>query len=95
MRCFFAILFIYLTYNVSAQETFPFNGVKDNFYPTYAFINGTIVSAPNKQITNGVLLIKNDRIIAVDSGVNIPENAIIKDLNGAYIYPSFNIFEIL
>ena len=38
---------------------------------------------------NGILLIKDDKIIAVDSALNIPSGAIIHDLNGDYIYPSF------
>ena len=48
-----------------------------------------IIISPEKQIHNGTLLIKEDKIIAVDSIINIPDGAIIKDLNGDFIYPSF------
>ena len=74
---------------IIAQETFPINGVSNTFEAIYAFTNAHIFTSPGNEIENGILLIQGDKIIAVDSNLTIPEGAIIKDLNGDYIYPSF------
>ena len=71
------------------QETFPINGVKNSFVPTHAFINANLVISPNERISNGTLIIKDGKIIRADSNVIIPENAIIHDLAGDFIFPSF------
>lgn len=82
------VLFIFCEF-LFAQENFPKNGISENFKPTYAFKNANIIISPNEQIKNGVLIIKDDIIINVDSNLEIPENAITFDLQGDYIYPSF------
>ena len=76
-------------YNAFGQESFPINGVADTYKPIYAFTNAHIVLSPTTEITNGTLLIQGDKILAADSNITIPNNAIIKDLDGDYIYPSF------
>ena len=72
-----------------AQTTFPENGVKNNFKPIHAFTNATIIVSPFQTIKNGTLIIKDDKILSVDTTTSIPNGAIIHDLNGDYIYPSF------
>jgi len=85
-------IFIILLFNFCfpsfGQETFPVNGVATEFQPIYAFINAHIVNADN-EIPNGILLIQGNKILEADTGVQIPTDAIIKDLKGDYIYPSF------
>ena len=71
------------------QEGFQINGVKNNFEPIFAFKNATIVVSPQKTIEKGTLIIKGEKIISVDTSSIIPEGAIISDLNGDFIYPSF------
>ena len=83
---FIITLILKFTY---AQESFPINGVKQNFEPIYAFTNAHIVISPEKEIKKGTLLIQNKKIIGVDSILLIPDGAIISNLNGGYIYPSF------
>ena len=83
----FVIIFNY-SYSFS-QESFPVNGVANNFKPIHAFTNAHIVISSNKEIKKGTLLIKDNIILNVDSNITIPEGAIIHDLNGDYIYPSF------
>tara|TARA_B100001142_G_scaffold85490_2_gene86879 strand:+ start:8951 stop:11935 length:2985 start_codon:yes stop_codon:yes gene_type:complete len=83
------IITLLLCGQIFAQETFPVNGVAENFEPVYAFTNAHIVINPSNEIENGILLIQGNKIIAVDSNLNIPDGAIIFDLNGDYIYPSF------
>ena len=75
--------------NLFSQETFPVNGVVENYKPIYAFVNGKIITGTGLDFENGILLIQDDKIIAVDSSLNIPSGAIIHDLNGDHIYPSF------
>ena len=72
-----------------AQETFPVNGVAKNFNPIYAFKNANITTSPGVEYKNGILLIQGDKVLAIDSNINIPEESIVFDLNGDYIYPSF------
>jgi len=90
MRLQFTVLFAILSFHtLLGQETFPVNGVAQNFEPIHAFTNAHIVLSPTAEINKGVLLIKGDRIIAVDSILDIPSGAIIHDLDGDFIYPSF------
>ena len=85
-------LLILMIFNISTffgQETFPLNGVKDNFNPIYAFTNAHIFITPEKKIKNGTLIVQDGKVIAADTNLIIPKDAIIKNLNGEYIYPSF------
>ena len=84
------ILFLCLiSISVFSQESFPNNGVKSTFSPIYAFTNAHLIISPEKEIINGTLLIQDDKIINADSIVDIPKGAIIKDVKGDYVYPSF------
>ncbi len=89
MKILQIIIALVLCSPIFAQETFPVNGVSDNFKPIYAFTNATIISSPGVEFKNSTLLIQGNKILALDSNLNIPKGAIIYDLNGDYIYPSF------
>ena len=90
MRLRFTLLFSILSfYTISGQETFTVNGVVQNFKPIHVFTNAHIILSPTSEIENGTLIIKGDKIITVDTSLNIPSGAIIHDLKGDYIYPSF------
>jgi len=86
--CFIMFLLLVNFFSYS-QETFPVNDVKKNFYPTYAFTNATIQINPEEKIEKGTLIIKKNKIIAVGKELDIPNNAIVKNLNEKYIYASF------
>ncbi|MEX1201634.1 MAG: amidohydrolase family protein [Ferruginibacter sp.] len=91
-NCKSALLFLLLVLRVSvavSQETFPVNGVADKRTGVYAFTNATIVKDAQTSISNGILLIKEGKIMAVGASVNIPAEAIVIDCKGKYIYPSF------
>ncbi len=83
------LLILLLFQHSNAQETFPVNGVSENFEPIYAFINANIITTPETKIENGCLIIQGKKILKIDSALNIPKGAIIYDLKGDYIYPSF------
>ncbi|MBF90861.1 MAG: amidohydrolase [Flavobacteriales bacterium] len=88
-KIIFSFLALVLSSLVVAQETFPTNGVKNTFEPIQAFTNAHIIWAPGQTLSNANLLIQGDRILAVDSITTIPTHAIIHDMDGDYIYPSF------
>ena len=81
--CIFNVLQVY------AQENFPVNGVATKYDAVHAFINAQIHIDAGTSIKRAVLITKNDKILAVGTDVNIPSNAIIHNLEGAHIYPSF------
>ena len=90
MRLSLTLLFlIFSCVTTFGQETFPLNGVKENFQPIFAFTNAHIIISPEKEIKKGILIIQGNKIMTVDSNVTIPKGAIIKDLDGDYLYPSF------
>lgn len=84
------LLFIAFSCFTFAQEYYPKNnGVKTPESTTYAFINAKIHASPTQTIEKGALLIKDDKIIAVGSNIDIPKNVNTIDLDGKSIYPSF------
>jgi imidazolonepropionase-like amidohydrolase len=85
---FFLVVFI-ISNTASSQETFPQNGVQSKFEPIHAFTNAYIIKAPGDAIPNGTMLIQGDRILSVDSQLTIPKGAIVHEMDGDYIYPSF------
>ncbi|MBG7628911.1 MAG: amidohydrolase, partial [Bacteroidetes bacterium] len=83
-------LFLMCTYLINAQEYFPTNtGVKTSNTNYIAFKNAKIIVSPTETIQNGVLLIKNGKIIDVGNSINLPKNVLVIDLKGKSIYPSF------
>ncbi len=83
------ILFLMLGTTLQAQETFPNNGAPDNTTGKYAFTNATIYKSYNQKIENATLVIESGKIVSVGAGVSIPSGAVVKDLEGKTIYPSF------
>jgi imidazolonepropionase-like amidohydrolase len=72
-----------------AQPTFPINGVAEPKSGCVAFTNATIVKDAGTTISNGTLVIREGKIIAVGTGVAIPADAVVLDCKGKFIYPSF------
>ena len=84
--------FIFCLANVlqlPAQENFPVNGVTSTYNPVHAFINAEIHLDAETAVKRGVLLVKDNEIVSVGLSINVPENAIIHNLEGAHVYPSF------
>ncbi len=86
---FLTFILLFLATHVFSQETFPINGINDDRSRTYAFINATIMVAPGQVLPKAMLLIQQGKIVAVGTKIEIPNNAIIIDCDGKYIYPSF------
>lgn len=83
------ILSHFLLLKITAQTTFPSNGAPFNTHSIYAFINANIYSDYENFIKNGILLIQDGKVLNVGEKVEIPKNAIVQDLKGKFIYPSF------
>ncbi|GAA0873027.1 amidohydrolase family protein [Gangjinia marincola] len=74
----------------SAQEYFPKNdGVKASQTVYTVFKNVSIHTTPGKTIKNGMLLIKDGKVVDVGKSFSVPKNAMSVDLAGKEIYPSF------
>jgi len=87
------LFLILISLNISvlfAQDYFPKNSeLKQENHNYTAFTNATIYITPTEVIKKGILLIQDRKVIATGKSVSIPENTIIIDLDGKYIYPSF------
>jgi len=74
---------------VTAQTTFPVNGVAEPKSNSYAFTNASIVKDGQTTLSNATLLIKDGKIVAAGTNITVPKNAVVTDCKGKYIYPSF------
>jgi imidazolonepropionase-like amidohydrolase len=83
----FALL--YCLANIKAQQNFPVNGLRNEKKITYAFTNAKIYVDYKTALDKATLIICEDKIVDVGSAVVIPAGAIIINLEGKSIYPSF------
>jgi imidazolonepropionase-like amidohydrolase len=72
-----------------AQPTFPNNGPADKREGKYAFTKATIFKNWNEKIEDATLVIANGKVEAAGKDIAIPQDAVIINLNGKYIYPTF------
>ncbi len=73
-----------------AQEYFPKNdGVKANNDNYTALTHARIFVSPGQVVEDGTLLIRNGKVVQAGASVRIPENTVVMDLQGKYVYPSF------
>ena len=82
----FCLLFLQ---HLSAQQTFPVNGVAEPKTGSYVFTNATIVKDGQTTLTNAILVVRDGKIIAVGNNITVPKDAVVIDCSGKYIYPSF------
>ncbi len=74
---------------VHAQTTFPVNGTTNPLHTTYAFVNAVIHVNEDITLQKACLVIKDGKIIEVSEKTSAPKNAVVYDLKGKHIYPSF------
>lgn len=85
-----ALSFLLGSFSLFAQDYFPKNdGVKAKNNNYTAFTNAKIYMTPTQVIEKGTLLIQNGKVVQVGKSVTIPKNAVVEDLDGKSIYPSF------
>ena len=83
------IVLILFTIKAISQSVFPVNGIKKTKNDVFVFKNATIIVDENTQLTNAILIVSKGKIIDVGANIAIPKNAIVYDLKGKNIYPSF------
>ncbi|WP_418603000.1 amidohydrolase family protein [Hwangdonia sp.] len=86
----FLILTLLCSLSVLSQDYFPKNdGVTAKNTNFTAFTNAKIYVTPTQVINKGTLLIRDGKVVATGTSVSIPKNAVIIDVSGKSIYPSF------
>lgn len=75
--------------SLTAQTTYPVNGVADPRTSLYAFTNATLVRDAQNTIPNATLVVKEGKIVAAGANVSVPAGATVIDCKGKFIYPSF------
>ncbi|MFD0976086.1 amidohydrolase family protein [Salinimicrobium gaetbulicola] len=88
---FLTCLLFCASLGLQAQEYFPKNdAVKAEVNTNYTVLkNAKIHVDPATTIENGMLAIKDGKITAVGKNIKVPANAVVFDLKGKEIYPSF------
>lgn len=90
MKRYFILFFVVCGFNnLFAQETFPVNGAPDKNHNYYAFINATIYVDYETVLNNATLLIQDGVVKEAGIGIKIPQGAVVQDIKGKTIYPSF------
>lgn len=89
LRPLLGLLLVFITSWLSAQETYPYNGVYDQRDGHYAFTGATVHISPERTTENATLVIKNGKIASVSAGGAVPAGAVEVKLNGKHVYPSF------
>lgn len=83
------LLSIFFSFSIYGQDYFIVNdGVKTKDYQYNVFINANIHSSKGL-ISNGTLIERDGKIIDIGINLSIPNNSIVFDLDGKFIYPSF------
>lgn len=81
---------LFCSFSMAAQDYFPKNdGVVSTNTNYTAITNAKIHVTPNEVIENGTLLIKDGKVVATGTTVEIPKNTNVIDIAGKNIYPSF------
>jgi imidazolonepropionase-like amidohydrolase len=85
LSCIFGALLI----TAKGQQTFPVNGPTDPRHITYAFTHATLYTDYQTVLNDASLLVRDGLIIEAGASVTIPADAVVYNLKGKYIYPSF------
>lgn len=88
-RLVFVLALFPLSNSITAQVTFPENGVDDPRLGYYAFTNATILKDGITTLTNATLVVKNGKIVSVGANLKAPVGAVEIDCKDKFIYPSF------
>lgn len=73
----------------NCQITFPVNDIRDPLKNIYVLQNLIIHPDPNTPEFKGSILIKDGKIIELGTDLKAPADALVRDLKGMHIYPSF------
>ena len=71
------------------SQSTPVRGIAEKELSIHAFTNATIHVSSEKVLENATLIVKNGRITAVGTQVSVPVNAVVQNMEGKHLYPSF------
>jgi imidazolonepropionase-like amidohydrolase len=89
MKYLSIILLLLCQVQLFAQIKTPVNGVPDVRNTTFAITGVTIHKNANESIDNGILILKNGKIVDIGKSLIIPNDAVVISLPGKHIYPAF------
>jgi imidazolonepropionase-like amidohydrolase len=90
MRSAFVLCLLSSVLCLSSQETtFKTNGPDDYREGLHAFTNAVIWKNYNTRIDSGTLVIREGKIVDAGRNIALPKGAIVHDMSGKFIYPSF------
>ncbi|MDX1632388.1 MAG: amidohydrolase family protein, partial [Thermoanaerobaculia bacterium] len=90
-RCVLALILVPLlgTADAGAETAAPNQGIRHQNPAVDAFVGARIVTAPGEIVEDGILVVRDGRIEAVGSDLEIPADAVVHDLDGKSVYPGF------
>lgn len=74
--------------NLYAQKA-PVQGIAEKTVSTYAYTQATVHLENGQILNNATILVHDGRIIALGAQIAVPAGAIVADLEGKHVYPSF------
>lgn len=74
---------------ITAQTTFPVNGIPDKRMLYHALVNVTLWVDYETRVDSATLIIFDGKIAGYGKKIKIPDGAVIYDLTGKSVYPSF------
>lgn len=83
------LLCLFYFFETGAQETFVPNGPRDERHSHVAFVHAVIHSEPGVVLHDAGMLIRDGVIISMGQQITLPKDAIVYDLKGMHVYPSF------
>jgi imidazolonepropionase-like amidohydrolase len=82
-------LFIFLGMRVSAQQTFPVNGVAEVMPNKFALIDASIYVDAHTRLAKASLLIDGGKIVSISEKVSIPAGYVVINCLNKIIYPDW------
>ncbi len=86
---FFLCALGFLSATAQPETTFKTNGPDDYREGIHAFTNATIYKTYNTKVENATLVIRDGKVVDAGANVQVPKGAIVHDMKGKFIYPSF------
>lgn len=80
---------IVFTGTAPAQETFPVIGLRDKRHTVYALTHATLFVDYKTRIDSATILVRDEKIEQAGKNISIPGGAVVIDLKGKHVYPSF------
>lgn len=83
-----SLLFINIGCKIYAQ-TQPYIKLSSDLTEIFAIKNAKIILSPDKTLDKGTIVVKDGIILSVGTNIKIPEEAVVYEGNGQWIYPGW------